>query len=68
VNLFVAWLLPKKPLLPFFSITACGKGINMFSQPHYLPCFAPAAFYHFLKVRPELASCLLTQGTFKKSL
>ncbi len=27
-----------------------------------------AAFYLFLKVKSELASCLLTQGTFKKSL
>jgi hypothetical protein len=33
-----------------------------------LPYFAPAAFYLFLKVKSELASSLLTQGTFKKSL
>jgi hypothetical protein len=43
------------------------KGVNMFSQLHYSPYFAPAAFYLYLKVKSELASCLLTQGTFKKS-
>jgi hypothetical protein len=36
--------LPKKPPLPLFSITGGGKGINMFSQLHYSPYFAPAAF------------------------
>jgi hypothetical protein len=40
----------------------------MFSQLHYSLYFAPAAFYLFLKVKSELASCLLTQGTYKKSL
>jgi hypothetical protein len=30
--------------------------------------FTPATFYFFLKVKSELASCLLTQGTFKKSV
>jgi hypothetical protein len=33
-----------------------------------LPYFAPAAFYLFLKVKSELASYLLTLGTFKKSV
>jgi hypothetical protein len=41
------------------------KGVKMFSQLNYLPYFTPAAFYLFLKVKLELASCL---GTFKKSL
>jgi hypothetical protein len=67
-NLFYAMPLPKKLSLPLFSITGCGKGVNMFSQLHYLPYFAPAVFYLFLKVKSELASCLLTQGVFKKSL
>jgi hypothetical protein len=31
-----------------------------------LPYFTPGTFYFFLKVKSELASCLLTQGTFKK--
>jgi hypothetical protein len=30
--------------------------------------FTPAAFYINLKVKSELASGLLTQGTFKKSM
>ncbi len=67
-NLIFASMLPKKPSLPLFLITGCGKGANMFSQLHYSSYFAPAAFYLFLKVKSELASCLLTQGTFKKSL
>jgi hypothetical protein len=67
-NLFFARPLPKKPSLPLFSITGCEKGVTMFSQLHYLPYFAPAAFYLFMKVKSELASCLLTQGTFTKSL
>jgi hypothetical protein len=67
-NLFFARPLPKKAMLPVFSITGCGKGVNMFSQLHYSPYLAPVAFYLFLKVKSELASCSLTQGTFKKSL
>jgi hypothetical protein len=67
-HLFFARLLSKKPSLPLFSITGCGKGINMFSQLHYSPYFTPAAFYLLLKLKSELARCLLTQGTFKKSL
>jgi hypothetical protein len=63
-NLFFARPLPKKPSLPQFSRTGCGKAINMFSQLHYLPYFAPATFYLFLKVKSKLASCLLTQATF----
>jgi hypothetical protein len=30
--------------------------------------FTPATFYFFLKVKSELASCLLTWGTFKESV
>jgi hypothetical protein len=33
-----------------------------------LPYFTPATFFFFLKVKSELASCLLTQGTFKKKV
>jgi hypothetical protein len=47
---------------------AVEKGVKIFSQLHYLPYFAPAAFYLFLKVKSELASCLLTHGAFKKRL
>jgi hypothetical protein len=54
-NFFFARPLPKKPSLPLFSMTGCGKGVNMFSQLHYSPYFAPAAFYLFLKVKSELA-------------
>jgi hypothetical protein len=63
-NLFFARPLPKKPSLPLFSITGCEKGVNMFSQLPYSPYFTPAAFYLSLKVKSELESCLLTQGTF----
>jgi hypothetical protein len=40
----------------------------MFSQLYFLPYFTPATFYLFHKVKSELASCLLTQGSLKKSL
>jgi hypothetical protein len=33
-----------------------------------LPFFTPATFYFFLKVKSELASYLLAQGNFKKSM
>jgi hypothetical protein len=50
-NLIFARMLPKKPSLPLFLLTGCGKGANMFSQLHYLSYFAPVAFYLFLKVK-----------------
>jgi hypothetical protein len=67
-NLFFARPAPKKPSPPLFSKLAVKKGIKMFSQLHFSPYFTPATFYLFLKVKSELASCLLTQGTLKKSL
>ncbi len=67
-NFFFARPVPKKPSPPLFSITGCEKSIKMFSQLHFVPYFTPATFYPFLKVKSELASCLLTQGTLKKSL
>jgi hypothetical protein len=66
--MFFASPAPKKPSPPLFSITGGEKGIKMFSQLHFSPYFTPATFYLFLKVKSELASCLLTQGTLKKSL
>jgi hypothetical protein len=60
--------LPKSHRRLYFQLLAVEKGVKMFSQLHYLLYFAPAAFYLFLKVKSELASCVLTQGTFKKSL
>jgi hypothetical protein len=66
-NLFFDRPSPKKPSLPLFLITGCEKGIKMFFQLHFSPYFTPATFYLFLKVKSELASCLLTQGTLKKS-
>ncbi len=44
------------------------KDVKIFFQVYYLPYFAPVAFYLFLKVKLELASGLLTQGTIKKVL
>jgi hypothetical protein len=44
------------------------KGVKVFSQLRFSPYFPPAAFHLFLKVKSELASFLLTQGTLKKSL
>jgi hypothetical protein len=67
-NLFFARPEPKKPSQPLFSITGCEKGIKMFFQLHFSPYFTPASFYLFLKVKSELTSCLLTQGTLKKNL
>jgi hypothetical protein len=46
---------------------AVEKGVKMSSQLHYLPYFTSAVFFLELRVASELASCLLTQGTFKKS-
>jgi hypothetical protein len=67
-NLFFARPGPKKPSPPLFSITDCGKrGKDVLPAP-FFAYFTPPAFYLLLKVKSELASCLLTQGTFKKSL
>jgi hypothetical protein len=43
------------------------KGVKMSSQLHFLLYFASAAFFLVPKMKSELASGLLTQGTFKKS-
>jgi hypothetical protein len=67
-KLFFARPAPKTSLPPLFLITGCEKGVKMFFQLHFLPYFTPATFYLFLKVKSELASCLLTQGNLKKSL
>jgi hypothetical protein len=59
---------PKKPSLPLFPITGCEKrGKDVLLAP-FFAYFTPSAFYLLLKVKPELAKCLLTQDTFKKSL
>jgi hypothetical protein len=58
---------PKKPSLRLFSVIGCKKGVKMSSQLHFLPYFASAAFFLVPKMKSELAICLLTQGTFKKS-
>jgi hypothetical protein len=49
-----------------FSIIGIGKRRQDVLPTPLLPYFIPPAFYLFLRVRSELASCLLTQGTFKK--
>jgi hypothetical protein len=67
-NLFFARppaMLPS-PLL--FSIIGSGKRRSDCLPALLLPFFTPAAFYFFLKVKSELASYLLAQGTFKKSM
>jgi hypothetical protein len=66
-NLFLPGRRPKSHRHLYFQLLAVEKVVKMFSQLHYSLYFAPAAFYLFLKVKSELASCLLTQGTFKKS-
>jgi hypothetical protein len=67
-NLFLARPGPKKPLPPLLSITGCEKRHKDVLPAPFLAYFTPSAFYLLLKVNLELASCLLTQGTFKKSL
>jgi hypothetical protein len=59
---------PKSHRRLYFQKLAVEKGIKIFSQLHFSPYSTPATFYFFLKVKSELASCLLTQGTLKKSL
>jgi hypothetical protein len=57
------------PSPPIFSIIGSGKGVKMFSQRHYCRFSNQRPpLYFFLKVKPELASYLLAQGTFKKSM
>jgi hypothetical protein len=67
-SLFLPGRRPKSHRRLYFQLLAVEKGDKMFSQLHYSLYFAPAAFYLFMKMKSELASCLLTQGTFKKSL
>jgi hypothetical protein len=67
-NLFFARPAPKKPAVPLFSITGCGKRRQDVLPAPFFAHFTPAAYYLLLKVKAELESCLLTQGTFKKSL
>ncbi len=65
-NLFFARPAPKKPSPPLFSITGCGKRCKDVLPAPFFAYFTPSAFYLLLKVKSELASCLLTQGTFKE--
>jgi hypothetical protein len=68
-NSFFARPSPKFPSLPLISAIGFGaKSVKMTAQLHYLSHFTPAAFYPSLKVKSELTSCLLTQGTPKKSV
>jgi hypothetical protein len=66
-NLFLAMPAPKKPSPPLFSIIGCGKRHKDVLPAPFFTYFTPSAFYLLLKAKSELASCLLTQGTFKKS-
>jgi hypothetical protein len=67
-NLFFAKPSPKLPSLLLFSIIGIRKGRQDVLPAPKLPYFTLLAFYLFLKIKSELASCLLTQGTFKKSV
>jgi hypothetical protein len=67
-NLFFARPVPKKPSLPLFPITGCEKRRKDVLLAPFFAYFTPSAFYLLLKVKSELASCLLTQDTFRKSL
>jgi hypothetical protein len=66
-TLFFARPLPKLPSLLLFSIIGIRKRSQDVPPAPFLPCFTPPAFYLSLKVKSELASYLLTQGTFKES-
>jgi hypothetical protein len=66
-NLFFARLSAKLPSPPLFSTIGSGKRCQDVLPAPLLPYFTPEAFYFFPKVKPELASYLLAQGTFKKS-
>jgi hypothetical protein len=65
---FFARLLPKLPSPLLFSIIGIRKRCQDVPPAPLLPYFTPLAFYLSLKVKSELASYLLTQGTFKKSV
>ncbi len=67
-NLFFARPAPKKPSLPLFSITGCGKRRQDVLPAPFFTYFTPAAFCLLMKVKSELASCLMMKGTLKKSL
>jgi hypothetical protein len=67
-NLFFARPAPKKISPPLFSITCCVKRSQNVLPAPFFAYFTPAAFYLLLKVKSELASFLMTKGTFKKSL
>jgi hypothetical protein len=67
-NLFFARSPAILPSPPLFSIIGNGKGRQDVLLALLLPFFTPAAFFFFLKVISELASYLLAQGTFKKSM
>jgi hypothetical protein len=64
-DLFFARPSPKVLSPSLFSIIGIGKKPQDVLPAPLLPYFTSPAFYLFLK---ELASCLLTQGTFKKSV
>jgi hypothetical protein len=67
-NLFFARPSNKLPSALLFSMIGGGKRSQDVLPAPFFAYFTPAAFYIFLKVKSELASCLLTQGTFKKSM
>jgi hypothetical protein len=62
-NLFFARAAPKNPSPPLFSITGCVKRSQNVLPAPFFAYFTPAAFYLILKVKSELASCLMTKGT-----
>jgi hypothetical protein len=64
-NLFFARPSPKLLSPSLFSIIGIVKRRQDVLPAPLLPYFTTPAFYLFLK---ELASCLLTQDTFKKSV
>ncbi len=67
-NLFFARPAPKKPSPSLFSITGYGKRRQDVLPAPFFTYFTPAVFCLLLKVKSELASCLMMKGTFKKSL
>jgi hypothetical protein len=67
LNLFFGRPLPKLPTTLLFSIIGIRKRCQDVPPAPLLLYFTPPAFYLSLKVKSELASYLLTQGTFKES-
>jgi hypothetical protein len=67
-NLFFARPPNKLRSALLFSIIGSGKRHQDVLTAPLLLYFTPAAFYIFLKVKSELASCLMIQGTFNKSM